>query len=147
MYQIPSANCTSTKDRKARRNSSKSSRMLTHDEGSVPAFTQAAKLLDLRPEVSTNRLETASTHQLRPPMTSIRDTIVGASTSLRLNPNFCIFLSFFIIFLHFFIFPFSFFSFFIFSIFSLFHFLSHFIFHCWVPKIRFFGPQFRYDFS
>ena len=32
MYQIPSANCASTKDRKTRRNSSTSRRRLTHDK-------------------------------------------------------------------------------------------------------------------
>ena len=66
MYKIASANCASTKDKSTRRNSSKSSRRLTHDEGPVQAFTQAARLLGPSLEVSTNHLETASTHQLHP---------------------------------------------------------------------------------
>ena len=94
-----------------------------------------------------------------------------SSRILRLNPNFFIFLSFFIISLHF-----SFFHCFHFFIFSVFHFLlfSFIFFHVrsfsimfihvpsfsfiflhfpsfslslWGAQKNFFGPQFRYDFS
>ena len=71
------------------------------------------------------------------------------SRILRANPNFFIFLSFFIIFLHCFRF-FLFFSFslFSFSFFSFFHFLLFsFFFFVRCSKFDFFGPQFRYDFS